>query len=140
MTKIETILQQEINSKIKNDVILYKGELFTYFDCGLTRYVYANADKTKVIKLLISERGKDYNLEEFEIYEKASEEDKKQMVLTTLEYNGAVIEQEFCNPIKFDERPLTIQQMLFSSRCREEVGWNKDGELVCYDLNEFNNY
>ena len=69
MNKIETILQSEINNKVKNDVILYKGEIFTFFDCGLTRYVFTNNDKTKVIKLLISERGKDYNEEEYFIYE-----------------------------------------------------------------------
>ena len=140
MNKIETILQYEIDNKVKNDVILYKGEIFTFFDCGLTRYVFTNKDKTKVIKLLISERGKDYNEEEYLIYEKANENVKKEMAETTLEYDGMVIEQEFCEPIKFSERKLTIPQMLFARSCRDEVGWNKDGNLVCFDLDEYKKY
>jgi len=140
MNNIEIILQQDVDINIQNDVILYKGDIFTYFDCGLTRYVFANEDKTKVIKLRIADRGYDYNFEEFQIYDNATDEHKSQMAITTLEYDGLVIEQEFCNPIKFDSRNLTIPQMKFASSCRDDVGWNKNGILVCFDLNEFKKY
>lgn len=138
---IEQVIQFEKREQsITEHVILYKGEAYTFFDNGLTRYVFANADKTKVIKILIKKNSFDFNQEEIEIYDNASEANKKKMAKTELTYNGEIIEQEFCNPIKFDDRNLTIPQMLFANACRNEVGWNKDGELVCFDLNEFMKY
>ena len=138
MDKIETIIQQD--TRVSHDAILYKGEVFTFFDSGLTRNVFANDDKTLVIKLLIEKQYKDYNLEEAEIYENASEDVRKEMAETKLALDGMVIEQEFCNPIKFDDRNLTIPEMLFASSCRDEVGWTKDGVLVCFDLDEYKKY
>jgi hypothetical protein len=139
--KIEHIINLEHRtSSIRDQVILYKGEAFSFFDAGLTRYVFTNADKTKVIKILIDKSSKDYNLEEAEIYTNASKENKSQMAKTILTYNGSIIEQEFCNPIKFDDRDMTIPQILFASKCRNEVGWNNEGKLVCFDLDEFKKY
>lgn len=141
--KIEYIIQQDkVDSSITSQAILYKGEVFTYFDMGLTRYVFVNADKTKVIKILIekSKYGHDYNLEESEIYENASDEKKLQMAKTELAYDGYIIEQEFCNPIKMDDRKLSISQVLFAESCRNEVGWTLDGRLVCFDLDEYKKY
>ena len=139
--RIETIIDFEMRDKsITKQLILYKGEAYTFFDQGLTRYVFTNADKSKVIKILIEKNRYDFNVEEFEIYEKADEDKKKKLAKTELTYDGTIIEQEFCNPIKFDDRKLTIPQMLFASACRNEVGWNKDGDLVCFDLNEFMKY
>jgi hypothetical protein len=138
---IEIIIQQEtVESSIKEQAILYKGEVFTFFDSGQTRYVFTNKDKTKVIKILIEKNSKDFNLEEDEIYRNASDEKRKELAETKLTMNGMIIEQEFCNPIKFDNRKLTIPQMLFASSCRNEVGWNKEGELVCFDLDEYRKY
>jgi hypothetical protein len=128
------------DESIKNQVILYKGEAFTFFDQGLTRYVFTNEDKTKVIKILIEKGGFDFNLDEVNVYRNASETTKKKLAKTELTYNGMIIEQEFCNPIKFDSRELNIQQILFANACRNEVGWNKDGELVCFDLDEYMKY
>lgn len=139
--RIEQVIQMEsVTREIKEDVILYKGEAFTFFDEGLTRFVFTNESKTKVIKILINDRSIDYNKEEIDIYTNASDDIKKQMAKTELTYNGMIIEQEFCNPIKFDDRPLTIKQMVFASSCRNEVGWTKDGDLVCFDLDEFKRY
>jgi hypothetical protein len=139
--KIEQVIQFETREQsITEHVILYKGEAYTFFDNGLTRYVFANADKTKVIKILIKKDSYDYNEEEFDIYNNASESNRTKMAKTELTYNGEIIEQEFCNPIKFDNRSLTIPQILFANKCRNEVGWNKNGELVCFDLNEFMKY
>lgn len=139
--KIETILQQDkIDKSIQGQVILYKGEAFTFYDCGLTRHVFVNDSKTKVIKILIDKDSIDYNRQEIEIYTKASPELKAQMAKTQSEYDGYVVEQEFCEPIKFNDRELTIQQIMFATSCRNEVGWNKDGQLVCFDLDEFKKY
>lgn len=140
MFKIENIVKQsKLTDTIKSSVILYKGEAFTFFDEGLTRYVFVNKDKTKVIKLLI-ESHFDYNKLEAEIYENASEETKALFAKTKLTTNGTIIEQEFCNPIKFDDRSLTIPEMVFAGKCRNEVGWNSEGKLVCFDLDEFNKW
>ncbi len=141
MHRIENILKQDTrSSSIKKDVILYKGEAFTFFDEGLTRYVFTNKDKTKVIKILIESNQYDFNKEEADIYKNAPDEIKNQLAKTELTHNGTIIEQEFCNPIKFDDRKLTIPQMLFASSCRDEVGWTEDGRLVCFDLDEYKKY
>lgn len=139
--RIEQVIQKDqIGDEIHQQVILYKGDVFTYFDSGLTRHVFVNHNKTKAIKILQKSVFKDFNTEEFEIYQNASPENKSQMAATQLTYNGHVIEQEFCNPIKFDDRPLTIPQMLFAASCRNEVGFNAQGNLVCFDLDEYKKY
>ncbi len=122
----------------KSMIIMHKGEAYTYFDEGLTRHVYANADKTKVIKLNMRESGINYNQMEIDIYTNASEESKEQMVETTISNN--LIEQEFVTPIKFGGKKLTIPQRLFARSCRNEVGWTVDGKLQCFDLDEFKKY
>jgi len=134
---IEQIITQGVNSRIEESVIFYNNEIYTYWDSGLTRYVFVNEDKTKVVKLLIESKTHDYNKEEFEIYVNASDEKKKELAKTTLGINGLFIEQEFCNPIKLDARKLNIPQMLFERKCRNEVGWTADGNLVCFDLDEY---
>lgn len=139
--KIEQVIQMEnIDKSITSQVILYKGEAYTYFDSGLTRHVFMNTDKTKVIKILIDKHSKEYNEEEVEIYNNANEEQRAEMAVTSTTYDGFVVEQEFCNPIKFDDRKMTMQQMLFAKSCRNEVGWDKDGNLKCFDLDEFKRY
>jgi hypothetical protein len=136
--KIEHILQQErLDPTIEKKVILYKGEAYSYYDTGNTRYVFVNDSKTRVIKLLIDQNYKDFNLEEIEIYKYATEEKKKEMAETVMNYDGLVVEQEYCSPLKWDNRPMTIQQMLFAKSCRNEVGWDKDGNLKCFDLDEY---
>jgi len=139
--KIEHVIENKrLDESIKKQAILYKGEVYTYFDSGLTRHVFANDAKTKVIKILVEKDMKDYNKEEVDVYKNASEEIRKELAKTELTYDGYVVEQEFCNPIKFDKRTLTIEQMLFASSCRDEVGWTADGRLVCFDLSEYKHY
>lgn len=139
--KIEHVIQQDkIDKSIRNQAILYKGEAYTYFDSGLTRHVFVNADKTKVIKILVNKNHKDFNLDEVERYENANAKTRAEMAHTEITYDGFVVEQEFCNPIKFDDRKLTIPQIMFATSCRNEVGWNKDGKLVCFDLDEYKRY
>lgn len=141
MIKIEQILkQEEVSSDVKKQVVLYKGEAYTYFDSGLTRHVFVNKEKTKVIKFLIEKDMKDYNFEEADIYKTSSKKIRKEMASTKLECNGMVIEQEYCNPVKMDNRKMTMAQILFASSCRNEVGWTNDGRLVCFDLDEYKKY
>lgn len=139
MSKIENIISiEKADPSVKNDAILYKGEVFTFFDSGLTRHVYVNDSKTKVIKVLIEKHSIDYNQVEVDVYNRASDETKKQLAETS--FDGYVIEQEYCNPIKMDERKMTIPQIMFASSCRNEVGWTADGRLVCFDLDEYKRY
>jgi hypothetical protein len=137
--KIEHVIGEDkkISDSIKKQAIFYKGETYIYFDSGLTRYVFVNANKTKVIKILIDQRCKDYNEEEVNMYNNASDEQRDEMAKTVSTYDGYVVEQEFCNPIKWDEREMTIKQMKFAASCRQEVGWTADGRLVCFDLDEY---
>lgn len=133
------VLENKITlAEAKSMIIMHKGEAYTYYDEGCTRHVFANKDETKVIKILQRETGQDFNTEEALIYKNASEEDKSQMATTEL-VNG-MIEQEFCLPIKFGGKRLTIPQKLFARQCRNEVGWDKDENLVCFDLDEFKKY
>lgn len=120
-------------AEAENTVFLHKGEVYTYFDEGCTRFVYANQDRTKVIKI---EKCPNFaNQEEYEIYENSPEQDK--MAETRLV--GDFIEQEFVLPIKFGGRRLTLAQIAFANSCRNEVGWKGD-KLVCFDLDEFKRY
>ena len=81
----------------------------------------------------------DFNKEEAEIYNKASEEDKAQMCPTKLVVIG-FIEQKFVTPVKYGGKKLTLEQKAFANSCRNEVGWDENGELVCFDLDEFKKY
>ena len=133
------VLENKISlEEAKSMVIMHKGEAYTFFDEGCTRHVYANEDQTKVIKLLQRDTGINYNQEEYDIYTKASDEVKEEMVTTTISNN--LIEQEFVTPIKFGGKRLSIAQKLFASKCRNEVGWTADGRLQCFDLDEYKKY
>lgn len=136
--RIESILSEDkLDKEITHKVILYKGESYTFWDSGLTRYCFVNADRTKVIKILIDPRHKDYNEEEYNIYLHASKEKRRQLAETKMD-DSRIIEQEFCMPIKMDKkRQLTIPQIVFAQSCRNEVGWTADGRLVCFDLDEY---
>ena len=136
---VQDIIENKITlEQARDQSIMHKGEVYAYFDEGCTRYVYANEDNTKVIKLLKSDIGINYNETEVEIYKNAKPDDKKQMAETELIHG--FIEQEFVTPIKFAGKKLTIPQRLFASSCRNEVGWRENGDLVCFDLDEFKKY
>jgi len=142
MSKIINV-QQVLENKIsleeaKQMMIFHKGEVYKFFDEGNTRHVFVNEDETKVIKILQRDTGFDYNTEEAEIYANATDEDKEKMAETTISHG--MVEQEFVTPIKFGGKRLTIPQKLFASKCRNEVGWDKDGNLVCFDLDEYMQY
>ena len=135
---IQSIIAKEVSIEdAKKMVILHKGETFSFFDEGCSRFVYTNADNTKVIKVLKSQ-STNFNQEEVRIYNEATDEEKSEMVETTM-YNG-IVEQAFCTPIKFGGKKLTSEQKQFALSCRNEVGWSEDGRLVCFDLDEYKKY
>jgi hypothetical protein len=117
----------------KENSVLYKGEVWDYFDEGLSRRVYVNSDRTKVVKFLIEPMGVDYNEIENRIYQTAAS--KGELAHTQLV--DGVIEQEFLEPIKWSNKEMNLLQIQFSRRCRGEVGWDKNGVLKCFDLDEW---
>lgn len=136
-------IQQVIENKIdleeaRSMVIMHNNEAFTFFDEGCTRYVYKNASETLVIKIDKTRGSNMWNQKEIEIYQNATEENKKQMTPTRMV--GNVIEQDFCEPIQYAGIKLSMDQIRFAQSCRGEVGWDKDGNLVCFDLDEFKKY
>lgn len=118
--------------------IVFEEQTFEYWDEGVTRYVFKNADQSKVIKIPKNAGFRHFNPDEFERYENATEEDRDKMALTEL--RDGVIIQEFVMPIKWGGKSLTIAQEFFARSCRNEVGWNSEGELVCFDLDEYKKY
>jgi hypothetical protein len=118
--------------------ILYKGQMFDYWDEGCTRYVFVDATQTKVIKIPRDDSSTHFNELEFSIYNEADEKNKKKMCPTTFE-NG-IIEQDFCMPVKWGGIKLDPHQALFAAQCRNEVGWDANGKLVCFDLDEYMKY
>lgn len=129
--------------KTNADVILVNGEAFMYKASGLTRRVYANASKTKVIKVCL-ERGNFYNEEEYEIYSTSDEIKRTQIAETELLSNGYIM-QEYLHTFDDEETHklfprLTMKQIEFAKSCREDVGFDKDGNLKCFDLAEFKSY
>lgn len=136
---VQDVIDQKVTlAEAASMAIMHQGEIFTYFDEGNTRYVFANEDKSKVIKLEKSKRDNHFNELEAEIYENATDAQKAKMAETKMV--DGFIEQEFCMPIKFAGKKLTMEQIRFASSCRNEVGWNKKDELVCFDLDEYKKY
>jgi hypothetical protein len=136
---IQQVIENEFTiEEAKQMIVMHKGEAYTFFDEGCTRHVFVNKDETKVIKLLQRDSGFDFNQEEVNIYTKANDADKAKMAKTELSHN--MVEQEYVTPIKFGGKKLSISEKLFASKCRNEVGWNKDGNLVCFDLDEYMKY
>ena len=72
--KVIDVIEHKVTlAEAKKMVIMHKGEAYTFFDEGCTRHVYVNNDETKVIKLLKKDSGKNFNTEEAEIYNNASD-------------------------------------------------------------------
>lgn len=127
--------------KKSNDVVIYKNEVFYYFDTGLSRKVYVNEEKTKVIKIEINDYPY-HNKKEFEIYKNSNQKDL--MCFTEYVNELNIIIQDFVIPLKFANETLksklTIKDFVFASSCRNEVGFDKNNKLICFDLDEFKKY
>lgn len=139
------IISDQLSREKDEDVIIVNGEAFTYKASGLTRRVYQNADKTKVIKIALRTSYQNNNLEEAKIYENASEKVKSQMAETRLLDNG-YIEQEFLwtldDPLTESTitREITVEEIRFARSCREDVGFDKNGVMKVHDLEEYGKY
>lgn len=144
MKNIE-IISDQLSQEKDNDVIIYNGEAFTYKNSGLTRRVYANTNKTSVLKIPLQKSYQYSNDEEFKIYENASEDKKEKLAKTKLLDNGYIL-QEFLytldDPIT-DEvitREITMDEIRFARSCRNDVGFDKNGVMKCHDLEEYLKY
>jgi len=144
MKNIEVITDR-LSQEQDQDVIIVNGEAYFYKASGLTRRVYANADKTSVIKIPLRDSYTYCNAEEVEIYNNASESKKAQLAHTSILDNG-YIQQEFLWTLDDPEtekqitRELTIEEIRFARSCREDVGFDKNGVLKCCDLAEYKKY
>lgn len=138
--KIETLFQ---NSKLDQSPIIVNGQVFTYKATGNTRVVFENEDRTYVVKVDLNRiDGNFYNQEEFEHYQSANETKKLQLAETILLENGYII-QEWLNTLdddRFEKRRFTFEEIRFAASCRSEVGFDKNGNLKCFDLPEFKKY
>lgn len=139
------LITDQLSKEKDEDVIIVNGEVFTYKASGLTRRVYQNSDKTKVIKIALRTSYQNNNLEEVKIYENASQKAKSQMAETRLLDNGYV-EQEFLwtldDPLTdtMITREITVEEIRFARSCREDVGFDKNGVMKVYDLEEYKKY
>ena len=135
----------KLSKEQDTDVIIVNGEIFTYKSSGLTRRVYQNKDKTKVIKIALQESYYHNNVEEASIYNNVSDNVRAKMAETKLLDNG-YIEQEFLwtldDPLteSMITRDITIEEIRFARSCRNDVGFDKNGVMKCHDLEEFKKY
>lgn len=139
------ILTEQHSLENNADVVVVNGEPFFYKNSGLTRRVFANKEKTKVVKIPVDKFGQSYNDQEFDIWSKANLEKQAKLAQTEIQENGYII-QEYLHTIDDPETPLwlerdmTQEEIRFSKSCRSDVGYDKEGNLKCYDLHEYNQY
>ena len=142
---VEHIVTAESN-QVKSDAVLFNGEAFVFHNTGLTRRVYANKTKTKVVKVPITEMDFEHNRKEADLWETASEQTKLQLTPCRLLPNGW-LEMDFLYTLndpetedKFGHVVLTNLDIQFASSCRNEVGYDAEGKLRCYDYDEYKKY
>lgn len=127
------------------DVIIVKGETYTFKSSGLTRRVFANSDKTKVIKVPVKLNTFHFNNEEVDCWNNADDETRLELASTKILENG-YIEQEYLHTLDDDTtpnwlgRPMTQKEIRFATSCRDDVGYDNDGNLKCFDLHEYKQY
>ena len=143
MSKIEQIVNVNTATvESKADVILVNGEAFTYKNSGLTRRVFVNKDKTLIIKVPITVEDQRHNDKEAELWSEADEETRSQLAETQRLSNGYIL-QEFLQTLDDEttegwlNRPMTMSEIRFATSCRNEVGYDTNGKLKCYDYDEF---
>jgi hypothetical protein len=143
MSKIEQIINVNTATvESTADVILVNGEVFTYKNSGLTRRVFVNADKTLIIKVPITVLDQVHNDNEAELWSEADEETRSQLAETQRLSNGYIL-QEFLQTLDDEtteewlNRPMSMSEIRFATSCRNEVGYDTNGKLKCYDYDEF---
>jgi len=140
--KIEyKINHEQFSQENKADLVIINGEIFTYKNTGLTRRVFVNDDKTKVVKIPVYLNSFDFNTEENECWVNASENVKSEMANTQILDNGYII-QEFLHTLDDENteewlgRDMSMKEISFAKSCRNDVGYDENGKLKCFDLNE----
>lgn len=146
MSKIEQIVNVNTATvESKADVILVNGEAFTYKNSGLTRRVFVNKDKTLIVKVPITVEDQRHNDKEAELWAEANDETRSQLAETQKLSNGYIL-QEFLQTLDDEttegwlNRPMTMSEIRFATSCRNEVGYDTNGKLKCYDYDEFKKY
>ena len=146
MAKIEQIVNVSTATvESTADVILVNNEVFTYKNTGLTRRVFANKDKTLVVKVPIQVDFQRHNDNEATLWNEASDEVRLQLAETQRLSNGYIL-QEYLHTLDDKEtqewlgRPMTNKEIRFATSCRNEVGYDANGVLKCFDYDEFKQY
>ena len=146
MSKIEQIVDVNVATvESTADVILVNGEAFTYKNSGLTRRVFVNEAKTLIVKTPITKYDQAHNDEEARLWEEADEETRSQLAETQRLSNGYIL-QEFLQTLDDEtteewlNRPMSMSEIRFATSCRNEVGYDTNGKLKCYDYDEFKKY
>lgn len=135
--------QATVESKV--DVIVVNGDIFTFKNNGLTRRVFANKEKGIVVKVPLTQLDYKHNENEAEKWKNGSDEVKEQLAESHLLPNGYLV-QEYLHTLDDEEtaewltRDLTTEEILFAQSCRNEVGFDEDGNLKCYDYDEYKRY
>jgi len=144
----ETILNiVHANRKLQEaDAIIVNGEAFTFYRSGLTRRVFVNADRSKVIKVPVSKDDYSHNIKEAQMWQEMDEEKRKLFVPCRL-LSDNLLEMDFVYILddpetdkKFGNIDLSISDIKFAMSCRNEVGFDKEGKLRCFDYDEFKQY
>lgn len=146
MSKIEQIINID-NAQIsfKADAVFINNEVFTFKNTGLTRCVYENKDKTLVIKVPVMPHHQKHNDNEAKLWEEADEERRKELAETKILSNGYIL-QEYLHTMDDPDtktwlgRKMTMAEIRFASSCRNDVGYDTEGNLKCYDYDEFKQY
>lgn len=145
MEIIYNINHEQYSQENDADAIIVNGEVYTFKATGLTRRVFANEDKTKVIKVPVKLNTFHFNDEEMKCWNNASEEIRLELASTKILENG-YIEQEYLHTLddKSTEewlgRPMTQKEIRFGNSCRQDVGYDKDRNIKCFDLHEYKQY
>lgn len=146
MSKIEHIINvKQATVESKADVIFINGEAFTFKNTGLTRRVFVNKDKTLIVKVPIHDLDQMHNDNEAKMWENASEEKRAQLAETKRLSNGYIL-QEYLHTLDDKDTPewlgrgMTMPEIRFASSCRNDVGYDENKVLKCYDYDEFKAY
>ncbi len=142
------IVQQTVVTmkEVKSDAVMFNGEAYVYHNTGLTRRVFVNKEKTKVVKIPVSEHDFEHNRNEAEMWENATDEQRATLTPCRLLSNGW-LEMDFLytlndpeTDVKWGHIELSNLDIQFASSCRNEVGFDTEGKLRCYDYDEYRKY
>lgn len=133
-------------NEVKADAVVWNNEVWKFHATGLTRRVFVNEDRTKVIKVPVQRYDYNHNANEAESWKKMSEDKKKEFAECEILPNGWLM-MEFLTTLndpdvfeKWGHRELTTEEMQFAASCRNEVGFDSDGNLKCFDYDEYRRY